>query len=566
LSSTRRTFFRQAAAVGLGWKSLASSAQQDMSQMKGMRQTAKPKKPANNGASLPFNAAPPPRPMLHVFDLPPFVDELPLPQRVHANHGKLQIRMREIHAKVHRDVPATRMWSYGETALAPLIEARANHPLQVEWVNDLPTKHFLPIDHSLHGCGRDLPEVRAIVHVHGARVPRKDDGYPDDWFVSGKSRTGLFPLQQEAATLWYHDHAMGLSRLNIYAGLFGLFLVRDQAEEALHLPSGKYEVPLILYDRNFTDDGQLYYPTSVDPEHPWVSEFSGDAILVNGKIRPFFEVEPRVYRFRVVNAANSRFFALSLVASQGTMKIGDRTVPASPAAQGFQQIGSDQGLLAAPAELKSVLLAPAERGDFLIDFSSFAGQQLHLRTGAFDILQFRVGPASAGALATAPALALKRPLRPVHRLAESSSVLTRTITLNEYQDAVGNSMVMLLNRKPWHDPVTERPRLNTTEIWEFVNLTEDTHPMHLHLVRFQILDRRTFDVFANLTHKEMKFTSPVLPPEPNELGWKDVVQCPAGEVTRIIVKFEGYPGDYLYHCHILEHEANDMMRPFQVIA
>ena len=127
-------------------------------------------------------------------------------------------------------------------------------------------------------------------------------------------------------------------------------------------------------------------------------------------------------------------------------------------------------------------------------------------------------------------------------------------------------MVMLLNRKRWHDPTTEKPKLNTTEIWEFVNLTEDTHPMHLHLVRFQILDRRNFDTTDYFINKKLRFTGDPVPPDPNEMGWKDVVQCPPGTITRIIVNFEGFPGKYLYHCHILEHEANDMMRPFEVIA
>jgi spore coat protein A len=127
-------------------------------------------------------------------------------------------------------------------------------------------------------------------------------------------------------------------------------------------------------------------------------------------------------------------------------------------------------------------------------------------------------------------------------------------------------MLMLLNRKRWHEPVTETPKLNSTEIWEFVNLTEDTHPMHLHLVGFQVLDRRTFDVFAYRNNKGLRYLAPAIPPQPNEQGWKDTVQCPPGMITRIIVRFDGYPGKYLYHCHILEHEANDMMRPFEVIA
>jgi spore coat protein A len=491
--------------------------------------------------------------MLHTLELTPFVDPLPLPQVAHPtlHNGKhsLTVTMQEIHAKVHRDVPPTRMWSYSPTALAPLIEARSNEPLEITWVNNLPSKHFLPIDHSLHGCSKDIPDVRTVAHLHGAKVPSKDDGYPEDWFPSGKSRTCRYPLEQEAATLWYHDHAMGLNRLNSYAGLFGMFLLRDKFEDSLNLPSGKYEVPLVLYDRDFTTSGQLLYDTSGDSEHPWIPEFSADGILINGKIRPFFEVEPRLYRFRLLNTANSRFFNLALSNGQSF------TPP-------MIQIGSDQGFLSTPADLKLVSLAPAERADILIDFSQSAGQTLHLRTGAFDIMEFRVARQSA----SQQAVSIPKTLRPIQRIPESTAIKTRTITLHEYKDKYGMSMVMLLNRKHWHEPTTEFPKLNSTEIWEFVNLTEDTHPMHMHLVRFQILDRRSFDPDEYLRTNKPRFTAPAIPPEAHELGWKDTVQCPDGMITRIIVRFEGYPGKYLYHCHILEHEANDMMRPFEVIA
>jgi spore coat protein A len=347
---------------------------------------------------------------------------------------------------------------------------------------------------------------------------------------------------------------MGLNRLNIYAGLFGMTLLRDSVEDALKLPSGKYEVPLLLSDRQLTTDGQLLYPDSGDPEHPWVPEFLGGFILVNGKVRPYFEVEPRLYRFRLLNAANSRFFALSLT----------NHMP-------FHQIGSDQGLLAKPVELTSLDFAPAERVDLLIDFSQAAGQHLHLINGAFEILEFRVAKNASVARPSSPhrdldATSLPPTLRTIDRIPEASAVTTRTVTLDEYRDKIGNSMLMLLNRKHWHEPVTETPRLNTTEIWEFVNLTEDLHPLHLHLVRFQILDRRVFDVFAYQNTEGVHYVGPTVRPAPNESGWKDVVQCPAAMITRIIVHFEGYPGKYLYHCHILEHEANDMMRPFEVIA
>jgi spore coat protein A len=460
--------------------------------------------------------------------------------------------MQQTEVKVHRDVPPTRMWCYRDLSAGnaggfnPVIAARSGVPLQVEWLNQLPTQHFLPVDFSLHGCGRDLPEVRACVHLHGGRTPTTDDGYPEDWFVPGQSRICRYPLQQESATLWYHDHAMGLNRLNIYAGLFGMAIVRDSAEDSLHLPSGRYELPLILFDRNFTADGQLFYPDSGDPEHPWVPEFSGDAILINGKIRPYIEVEPRLYRLRILNGANSRFFALSFSGSQP-----------------FHQIASDQGLLAAPVKLTSLSLAPAERADLLIDFSSAAGQHMHLVNGALEILQFRVAQNSTPQ--PSPPTNPPATLRPLARISESSASLTRTITLNEYVDRIGNSMLMLLNHKHWHEPVTETPKLGATEIWEFVNLTEDTHPMHLHLVRFQVLDRRLFDVFAYRNDKGLRYLAAATQPAPNESGWKDTVQCPPGMITRIIVRFDGYAGKYLYHCHILEHEANDMMRPFEVL-
>jgi spore coat protein A len=541
LPSTRRTFLQQASAFTLLSKASPLLGQTMHDHM------AMPMPAQNSAASTPH----PTPPMLHCLQLAPFVDALPVLARLHPHRGQLRIAMRQIHTKLHRDVPPTRLWVYAAasdttpSAAAPVIEARSNQPLQVEWLNQLPTQHFLPIDHSLHGCGTDIPDVRAITHLHGARTASKDDGYPTDWFLPGQSRICHYPFQQDAATLWFHDHAMGLNRLNTYAGLVGMTLLRDHTEDALDLPSGPYELPLTLYDRNFTADGQLFYPSSEDPAHPWVPEFSGDAILVNGKIRPFVEVQPRLYRLRVLNAANSRFFSLAF-----------------SNAHPFHQIGTDQGLLPAPVKLTRLTLAPAERADILIDLSTHAGQNLHLLTGAFEILQLRVANSPAPAQPTT----LPTQLRSVTPLRATDAVTTRTITLNEYQDDIARPMVMLLNRKHWHEPVTETPKLNTTEIWEFVNLTEDTHPMHLHLVRFQLLDRRVFDTFSYTMYKQLKFQGDPIPPEPNELGWKDVIQCPAGMITRIIVHFDGYAGNYLYHCHVLEHEANDMMRPFQVIA
>ncbi len=528
-------------AAGLAWSARRGVAQMAM---------AMPSGPAGPAADEK------PRVMLQSLGLTPFVDALPMPERVMpVGERPLRVVMREIHAKVHRDVAPTRMWSYGSSAMGPLIEGRSGRAMRVDWVNSLPSKHFLPVDYSLHGCGRELPEVRAVTHLHGAKVATKDDGYPEDWFAPGHSRVCHYPLGQDSATLWYHDHAMGLNRLNIYAGLMGMMLLRDEREDSLGLPSGKYELPLILYDRNFSVDGQLYYPTSGIPGHPWVPEFDGDAILINGKIRPYVEVEPRLYRLRVLNGANSRFFALVMEKELGVW-----------------QIGSDQGLLSAPVKVGLLNLAPAERADLLVDFSGMAGQRVHLKNGGLEVLQFRVGSARARSVkdghAEASSLLPERfpkAFPAVMRMDPASATVTRTITLDEALNGRGDSMLMVLNRKRWMEPVTERPKLNATEVWEFVNLTEDTHPIHLHLVKFQVLDRRTFDVFAYRNAKGLRYLAAPMAPEANEMGWKDTVQCPPGIITRIVVKFEGYTGKYLYHCHILEHESNDMMRPFEVV-
>ncbi len=337
---------------------------------------------------------------------------------------------------------------------------------------------------------------------------------------------------------------MGINRLNIYAGLQGLFIVRDGVEDALNLPKGKYEMPLLVCDRLLRADGSLEYPTSGDPKSPWVPEVFGDAMLVNGKLSPYLEVEPRKYRFRIMNGSNGRFFRFSF---------GDL--------QEFQQIGSDQGLLGAPVNAKRMVLAPGERGDLVFDFSAHACQEVLLRSDSFELLQFRVSTAPVSDTSAVPPV-----LRPVPRIPVSQAVKTRRLTLNENMDMVQNSMGMLLNNTPWHMPITEKPVVNTTEIWELVNLTEDSHPIHLHLVRFQILDRRKFDTFEFNSKGTMRYLAPPIPPLPAEAGWKDIVRADPGLVTRIIVPFKGYTGRYVWHCHLLEHEDKEMMRPFEVVA
>lgn len=426
----------------------------------------------------------------------------------------------------------------------PTFEMRRGQGAVIEWANELPLKHFLPIDYRLHGAERDKPQVRAVVHVHGARVPPGADGYPENWYVPGNSATYHYPNDQDAALLWYHDHAMGINRLNIYAGLFGLYLVRDETEDALNLPKGPYEIPLVICDRQITTDGQLEYPVSGDPDAPWVPEAFGEAFLINGKLFPFLNVEPRRYRFRIANVSNGRFLNLFL---------SDNVA--------MRQIGTDQGLLPAPVQIERLQLAPGERADLVVDFAPYAGKEILLHDSSFDLIQIRV----AKERKSDDASALPATLRPYAKTPESAAVQTRPLALLEQMTLKGESMLMLLNGAHWDMPVTENPALDSVEIWSFINTTDDTHPIHLHLVRFQILDRRRFDVFAYQNGGKLRYTGPVVPPSPSESGWKDTVRADSKMVTRIIVKFEGYAGRYVWHCHVLEHEDNEMMRPYEIV-
>jgi spore coat protein A, manganese oxidase len=496
------------------------------------------------------------RPLLNLDALQKFVDPLPIPRvaipngkRPHPQHPTEKIpyyrlAMRPVESKIHRDLNPTRFWGYGNFSPGPTFETRSGDPLLVEWVNDLPAAHMLPLDHTIHGAGKDVPDVRTVSHLHGAKAPPESDGYPEAWFPPGKSATYFYPNDQEAAMLWYHDHALGITRLNIYAGLLGAYFVRDSFEDGLHLPQGKHEIPLILCDRFFDSQGQLYYPVSPDLSSPWIPELYGNATLVNGKLFPFLEVEACKYRFRLLNGSNARFFYLSL--SNGLE---------------FHQIGTDLGLLPSPVSLKRLDIAPAERADLIIDFADHRGETLTLMSGVLPVLEFRVSAAPARESGTLPAT-----LRPVPKISESEAVQTRLLTLGEKDDPADNPQIMLLNNAHWNAQVTENPKLGSAEIWSFANFTDDSHPIHLHLVRFQILDRRTFQPVDYYTKGKIVYVGDPIPPAPNEMGWKDTVQAHSQMVTRIIARFEGFTGRYVWHCHILEHEDNEMMRPYDVLA
>jgi spore coat protein A, manganese oxidase len=569
---TRRQFLKLAraaggvAVTGGALSRAARAAGVSASAASAMRAMGEPAAVAVSGTA-------PQRVQLNPATLARFADPLPLPAiapksgtRPSPVNRKIQLpfyrlEMSEFWTRLHRDLPPTRQWGYGARVPGPTFETRAGQALLIEWVNNLPKKHFLPVDHTLHGAEADKPEVRTVAHVHGAKAPPGSDGYPESWHTPGQSRMFYYPNEQDAATLWYHDHAMGITRLNIFAGLMGTFIIRDDVEDALNLPGGAYDIPLVIYDRTLDSDGQLFYPVSGTPGAPFVSEFYGNAIVCNGKICPYLDVEPRKYRFRLLNAANARFFHLTLS--------GERAI---------HQIGSDQGLLPAPVEMSDLVLFPAERADIVVDFAGLEGQDVRLRNEIEDVLQFRVarpgkkgtpegdkGALTGNTIAKAANEGTPALLRPVPRIPETQAMRERMLTLSEHDDASGNSMRMFLNESHWDMPVTEKPVLDSTEVWSFVNLSGDAHPIHLHLVRFQILERWPFDLFAYNSNRTLVYTGPAVPPAANEMGWKDTVRADPGFVTRIIVRFTGYTGRYVWHCHTLEHEDNEMMRPYEVI-
>ncbi len=341
--------------------------------------------------------------------LQPFIDPLPplehlLPYGHHNGHALYRMRMVQFKKKLHSQLPPTTLWGYEGHYPGPIIEALRDTSISVRWENHLPKQHLFKIDPHIHGAMPPSPEVRTVPHLHGARVRSQDDGLPENWFTPGTARTSTYANQQLPATLWYHDHAIGITRLNVYAGLSGFYLLRDAHEHTMDLPSGKHEVPLLLQDRTLADDGRLLYsPTFEDklelPEGVWGSEFFGELPVINGAISPYLEVEPRPYRLRILNGANARFFNLYFNLARRPTDI--------PALISFHQIGSDGGFLPRPVELQSVLLAPAERADLIVDFSALGNRTVTLSNNApapypnwastappaqpiYELMQFRV--------------------------------------------------------------------------------------------------------------------------------------------------------------------------------
>jgi spore coat protein A len=513
----------------------------------------------------------------------PFVDPLPLPGAAVPTSGTqggvatYDITMRELEQQLHSELAGpTTVWGYGDGPTSsypgPTIEATSDQTVTVNWINDLRdtstgnpklrTNHYLPIDTCPHGADDQSP--RTVVHVHGAHVAADSDGHPEATFLPGNQVTYTYPNKQLASTVWYHDHALGITRLNVYMGLAGFYLIRDAVENALGLPSGEYEIPLAIQDRSFNPDGTWKYPPI------WVDQFYGDTMLVNGKVWPFHNVKQGKYRLRLLNGCNSRTLTLQFCPNSN--------VSPCPSPLTFQLLGQEGGLLPNPVPLTEITMGGGERSDVIVDFEPYAADtEVYLVNSAPapfpgspgvgvlpDVMKFVV-QGTAGFQGPIPTT-----LRPMEVLDENDSVGQREFELVK---AAGNACSPFIWEivstdglngpvlgSTWED-VTEFPELGTTEVWRFINRSGMTHPMHMHLVMFQVLDRQDFE---EQDGDIVPVGSPV-PPPPAEAGWKDTVQVAPGEMVRVIARFDDYTGLFAYHCHILEHEDHEMMREFMVV-
>jgi len=608
-----------------------------------------------------------------------------------------EISMRQLSQQIlPAGLPATTVWGYGAVKSASsrglrihhapslTIEAQANRPVRVKWINDLKDAsgnylpHLLPVDPTLHwanppqgsdpdryGTGsRDsrptfdstpgpyTGPVPIVTHVHGAvGVGDESDGYAEAWYLpaannipSGYATDGTwynyfagkaaasygatwgpgfaifqYPNHNRASTIWYHDHALGMTRLNVYAGPAGFYIVRggpagDKAVldsrfgttavlpgpapiEGDKFPPNKtyYEIPIAIQDRSFNEDGSLFYPDSrkffdefTGPFIPgsnvspiWNPEFFGNMIMVNGNTWPFQRVEQRRYRLRFLNGCQSRFLILDFNNISGVE---------------VWQIGNEGGFLAAPVNITAdngnrLLMGLAERADLIVDFTNVpVGNYVLANVGPdepfgggeppddFDaadpdstgqIMQFRVVAAVAPDPTTPPQFLVLPAIAPL-----PAETKTRELALIEMMSNVhdGPSEAMLGEvdadgnpvHKMWSEPITDNPKVGATEVWEFYNFTADAHPMHVHEVTFEVVNRQ-----ALITNDDGETVPPARlvgdprPPEAWESGFKDTVIAYPGEVTRIRAKF-ATPGQFVWHCHIVEHEDNEMMRPYRI--
>jgi len=598
------------------------------------------------------------------------------------------------------------------TYLGPVIIAETGVAVNPTYGNNLPfngnVQANLPIDQTLDwadplgttgpvGCQPDaqgnytdpfcgvIPysgPIPIATHLHGGEVPPAFDGGPDAWFTQGNAITGPgwpgpnynYPNNQQESTIWFHDHALGITRLNVYAGLAGLMPIIDPANPitasmpALGLG---HDIPLIIQDRSFDTNCQIFYNLASNPQpnptvHPfWIPEFIGDTIVVNGKTWPYLDVEPRQYRFRFVNGSNARFYVLTVNQSKqnksGKDIISKTTLP-------IIGIATDDGYLNTAVAAPNVTIGPGERYEIILDFGGFAvGTEFIMMNSARtpfpgggkvvqnltdQVMKFRVVANTSAAPDTN--IAVGTNLRPgtgtgapivdikganLNRMpappaaVSNTATIVRQLTLNEVIGA-GGPLELVVNNSKFNlagilpgsttplNRETELPAVGDTEIWEIINITADAHPMHTHLTSFQVIDRQVFDAAVWIANYDALLVAngvlpgggppnlynvrnadgaiggnpaigPFLlgapiPPLPSEMGWKDTVISYPGEVTRIAVRWTptdiavgaetpgtnqyvdfdptslAGPVGYVWHCHIVDHEDNEMMRNYVV--
>ncbi|MEU6741219.1 multicopper oxidase family protein [Streptosporangium sandarakinum] len=500
------------------------------------------RRPPVTGAQL-RSAVPLPPPFRVPLPIPPVLD----PVGASGGTDRYEITQREVSAEILPGV-RTPLWTYGGTFPGPTIESRRGRPVTVTHRNELP--------------------VPTVVHLHGGRTPAASDGYPTDLVLprgrqersmhaghgSGHGMPGMrdpravvteltrdytFPLDQRPTLLWYHDHRMDFTAPAIWRGLAGLHIVRDDAEDALGLPAGPRELPLMITDRAFAADGGLAYP-ALDPalrerpgvRDPYLGGVLGDVILVNGAPWPVHEVDAARHRLRILNASNARHYELEAVTDDGRRL-------------DLVQIGADQGLLAAPVTHRLLPTAPAERHDVIIDFSGVpVGGRVRLlnRLGSGrtrDVMAFRVARRAADDSRVPRVLSTDLP-------AWRRSDAVRVRDLSFRAGRMGGGHGWLIGGLPF-DPARSdvTTRLGDVEVWRLV--ADVHHPVHLHLVGFRVLSRGG------------------RPPLPHDAGLKDTVSLRPGESAEIITRFDGYRGRYLFHCHNAEHEDMGMMANLEIV-
>ena len=628
----------------------------------------------------------------------------------HAGFDYYRIQAGQYSQKMHPGLPATTLWGYADVTagqsevhgyLGPAIAATKGRPVRVTYLNNLPLPHPLAssIDRTIPGTKAGEPDNRMAPHLHGGLVPWQYDGGPYHWFTPGGAQHGvdytgedyIYPNDQSARLAWYHDHALGITRINAYTGLASAYVMMDGFEASLvsqGLLPDAIGVPLIIQDKAFNADGSLWYPTvyeknnsavgvpnptgrwdygpTIDDPHKatgvtdpatlaasLIPEFFADTILVNGMAYPFLAVDPKRYRFRLLNGSQARFYNLQLYYEDGSNP-GEANL-ADPGPK-IIQVGAEAGFLPRPAVLNNppqqiafdtnplsptegnatkytLLLSPGERADIVVDFSGARGRRLILYSDApapfpggdnrndyftNDPSQVSAGGAPSTSAGFGPNTRTLLQIRvnnvqpPVQltddvyiskltaQLATQAStfvvgktMLTKDLTLNEDFDEYGRLIQMLGTNvsirnnnqglqsfsRTYEDPPTEIAHYGDVQVWRIFNLTGDTHPIHFHLVNVKVLGRQPFnaDTYAGVP----TFTGPMRPPDANEAGWKETVRMNPHEMTTVVMPFlrpkyietssrptsTQFPGyhSYVWHCHILEHEEHDMMRPLLLV-